>query len=168
MNRSVTTRRLRLQPMRLEDAENAIRILRHDRVKMTYMVPDLDREGANKLFLRLMELSVNDAHYVRGIYLENNLIGWINDTEIADSCVELGWVIDPNFHNRGIATEAVKAAIADLFGSGFRVVTAGAFAENTASIRVMEKAGMQRVERQDQIDYRGKSHLCVYYESRSE
>lgn len=162
------TERLRLQPMRPEDAENVIRILRHDLVKMTYMVPDLDREGAYKLFLRLKELSENDAHYVCGIYLENRLIGWLNDTEIGDSCVELGWVIDPQFHNHGYATEAVKAAIMDLHEKGFRSVTAGAFAENAASIRVMEKAGMQRLEQQDQIDYRGKSHSCIYYESQSE
>lgn len=168
MNRVIMTERLRLQPMRIEDAENVISILRHDHVKMTYMVPDLDREGAYKLFLRLKELSENDTHYVRGIYLENALIGWINDTEIQDSCVELGWVIDPLFYNHGYATEAVKAAVADLHEKGFHAVTAGAFAENSASIRVMEKAGMQRLERQDQIDYRGKSHLCVYYESRCE
>lgn len=162
------TERLRLQPMRIEDAENVIRILRDDMVKMTYMVPDLDREGAYKLFLRLKELSENDTHYVHGIYLETKLIGWINDTEIQDSCVELGWVIDPLFHNHGYATEAVKAAIADLHEKGVQTVTAGAFEENAASIRVMEKVGMQRLEQQDQIDYRGKSHLCIYYESRCE
>lgn len=155
-----------LRPMGLEDAEIAVRLLQDDLVKRTYMVPNLDREGANKLFLRLKELSEDDAHYVRGIYLKNTLIGWINDTQVQACSVELGWVIDPVFHNQGYGTAAVKAALAQLHGKGIPVVIAGAFAENIASIRVMEKAGMKRLEQQEQIEYRGKQHLCVYYESR--
>jgi len=58
---------------------------------------------------------------------------------------ELGWVFDPAFHGRGLATEAVRAAIGLCFGPlGLRRVTADCFAENEASWRLMERLGMRR------------------------
>ena len=50
-----------------------------------------------------------------------------------------------------------------LFSFGFLQVTAGAFENNAASIRVMEKSGMVRLDRTDTVTYRGKEHRCVYY-----
>jgi RimJ/RimL family protein N-acetyltransferase len=41
-------------------------------------------------------------------------------------------------------------------------VTAGAFEDNLASLRVMEKCGMQPMEHTDTIEYRGCEHLCLY------
>jgi len=57
----------------------------------------------------------------------------------------LGYLVDPAYAGRGIAT-AVTTALLDLaFGElGLRRVTAGCFADNVASWRVMEKAGMRR------------------------
>ncbi len=46
----------------------------------------------------------------------------------------------------------------------FTVVKTGAFTENIASIRVMEKCGMRRFDETEEIEYRGKNHTCVYYE----
>ena len=155
-----------LRPMTLADGENVIAILRDDLVKKTYMLPDLDQEGANKLFLRLKALSEDEMHYVRGIYLNDRLIGWINDTQMEKDTVELGWVIDSGYHNRGYGTAAVKLALHELHGKGMPVITAGAFSENAASICVMEKAGMKPIAMREEIEYRGRKHLCVYYESR--
>ena len=56
----------------------------------------------------------------------------------------------------------LKLAIADLFELGFKQVVAGAFVENPASLRVMEKAGMTPIEKVDEIEYRGRTHTCVY------
>ena len=60
-------------------------------------------------------------------------------------------------------TRALKLAITELFSLGYREVITGAFDENGASIRVMEKAGMVKLDKIDEIDYRGKLHKCVYY-----
>lgn len=155
-----------LRPMTIADGQNAVAILQDALVKKTYMLPDLDPEGANKLFLRLMALSSDPSHYVRGIYVLDRLIGWINDTQMEKDTVELGWVIDSGYHNRGYGTAAVKLALHELHGKGMPVITAGAFSENAASIRVMEKAGMKPIAMREEIEYRGRKHLCVYYESR--
>jgi RimJ/RimL family protein N-acetyltransferase len=69
----------------------------------------------------------------------------------------------PKFHNRGYCTEALTGAIQYLFYRGFDEVVAGAFEGNEASFRVMVKSGMEKQVYQDEIEYRGKVHRCVYY-----
>jgi RimJ/RimL family protein N-acetyltransferase len=57
----------------------------------------------------------------------------------------LGYLLDPAHHGRGLATEMVREALRLAFGDlGLRRVTAGCFADNVASWRVMEKVGMRR------------------------
>ena len=57
----------------------------------------------------------------------------------------LGYLLDPAHHGNGYATEMVGAALDLAFGAlGLHRVTAGCFADNVASWRVMEKAGMRR------------------------
>ena len=57
----------------------------------------------------------------------------------------LGYLLDPAHHGRGYATEMVRAALELAFGDlGLRRVTAGCFADNVASWRVLQKVGMRR------------------------
>ncbi len=145
-----------------KDAVSAV--LLNDQIKRTYMVPDLSSpEEADRLFLVLKELSRRDDHFVRGIIHNGELVGFLNDTEIMGSSIELGWVIHPRYHSRGFATQAVTLAIRELFGRGFTEVTAGAFEENPASIRVMEKCGMIPMGKTEVIEYRGKKHKCKFF-----
>lgn len=164
----VRTPRLLIRPILAEDRADMLRLLADKQVAQTYMLPDFPDEAAvTKLFERLRTLSGESAHYIRALILDGHAVGMVNDTEIADGTIELGWLLLPAFHGQGLMTEAVRAIIADLFTQGFAQVTAGAFEDNIASIRVMEKAGMRRMDgRTDLIDYRGKSRRCVYYAAR--
>jgi RimJ/RimL family protein N-acetyltransferase len=57
---------------------------------------------------------------------------------------EIGWLVDPAYGGRGLATEAAGEVLRICFEElGLRRVTAAAFAENAASVRVMEKIGMR-------------------------
>ena len=57
----------------------------------------------------------------------------------------LGYLVDPAHQGRGYATEIARAALDLAFGDlGLHRVTAGCFADNVASWRVMEKVGMRR------------------------
>jgi len=160
----IQTARLMLKPISDSDQTAMISILTDDIVKKTYLLPDFrTKEQAVMLFSKLREYSRSDMHYVRGIYLNETLIGILNDVEIREGSIELGYVIHPDYHNHGYATEALTAAIRDLFEHGFTTVIAGAFEDNLASIRVMEKAGMSRLNRNEEIEYRGDMHQCVYY-----
>ena len=158
------TERLELKPIRLEDKEAVIAILCDDEIKKTYMVPDFESyEQAEKLFLRLKELSERKDFYQVGIFVDDRLIGIANEVERVDKSIELGYAILPQYHNKGYGTEMLKAMIEQLLKDGFAEVITGAFEENGASIRVMEKCGMKRLEKMDEIEYRGKVHRCVYY-----
>lgn len=59
----------------------------------------------------------------------------------------LGYLIDPQFAGNGYATAIARALLELAFTKlGVRRVTAGCFADNRASWRVMEKLGMRREE----------------------
>lgn len=152
-----------LRPFLDSDIYAALKIILSDEVKRTYILPDLSQDGAKQLFSRLMELSVDSGHFVRAISVDGRMVGWLNDSEIQNGSLELGWVVHPDFQNRGYATSAVKLAFEELRAQGYKQVLAGAFASNAASIRVMEKAGMRRLERMDEVEYRGTVHNCVYF-----
>jgi RimJ/RimL family protein N-acetyltransferase len=58
---------------------------------------------------------------------------------------DLGYIFDPAYGGHGYATEAVSAMVAYAFDRlGVRRITAGCFADNLASVRILEKVGMRR------------------------
>ena len=132
-------------------------------VNKTYMLPDFESvEKARPLFDRLTALSRDEKRYVRAMEEDGQFVGFCNDVEQDGDTVEIGYAICPDVWGRGYCTAALKLAIADLFEMGFSRVVAGAFVENPASLRVMEKAGMSPIEKVDEIEYRGHTHTCVY------
>lgn len=160
------TRSLSLQPFEERDRADAVAILRNEEIKKTYMVPDFSSdEEAGRLFERLMCLSENAARFVYGIRLDGQLIGFVNEVEIDGGTVEVGYVIHPNWKNCGYATEALEACVQELLRMGYSAVRAGVFEENTASRRVIEKCGLKPVEKTDEIEYRGRTHRCIYFET---
>ena len=162
--REINTSRLTLSAFRECDFDALMSIFKSDAVKATYMVPDLQtREDEMKLFSALRTVSERDDRYVFGIFLDGKLIGILNDTEINGINIEIGYALHPDYYNQGYATEAFGAVIEHLFSKGFEVILAGAFEENTASMRVMEKCGMKRTKMTAEIEYLGVTHKCVYY-----
>ena len=140
-----------------------IELLTDVEVGKTYMVPDLpDKETKSEFFRRLQERSGRPENLLFAVAKEERLIGLIHKVAEEGDRIELGYAILPAEKNRGYASEALQAMIGALFAKGFRVVEAGAFAENAASQRVMEKCGMKRLEKTETVSYRGQDHLCVY------
>lgn len=162
--RQIQTLRLTLGEIRDCDFDDMMSVLKNDVVAATYRIPDLDtREAELELFEYLRDISQREDRYLFGIFLDGKLIGLINDCEINDECIEMGYALHPDYHNRGYTTEAFSAVIKSLLSKGFTEIIAGAFEDNIASIRVMEKCGMQRTKMTAEIEYRGKTHKCVYY-----
>jgi RimJ/RimL family protein N-acetyltransferase len=57
----------------------------------------------------------------------------------------IGYIVHPDFAGRGVASDLARGLLAAAFGHlGLRRVTAGCNADNLASVRVLEKAGMRR------------------------
>ena len=162
--RQIQTLRLTLGEIRDCDFDAMMSVLKNDVVAATYRIPDLDtREAELELFEYLRNISQREDRYLFGIFLDGKLIGLINDCEINDECIEMGYALHPDYHNKGYTTEAFAAVIKSLLSKGFTEIIAGAFEDNIASIRVMEKCGMKRTKMTAEIEYRGKTHKCVYY-----
>lgn len=163
----IKTERLELKAIDCGSLEALTELLLDPEVGKTYMVPEFeDREAARKLARRIAELSHRAERYVAGIYWEDSLVGIVNETEVEKDRIELGYALLSRCWGRGITTESMKGMIGYCFKQGFSEVTAGAFEDNIASIRVMEKCGMEKLDRTDSIDYRGTSHRCIYYSIR--
>lgn len=164
MSVNFTTKDLQIRPFSEEDRIAMGNLLMNGEIKKTYMIPDFDSQAAvDHLFDRFLALSGQEGHYVAGIYLKDMLIGFFNDVENDGERIELGYVISPAWQGRGYATQVLKGAIADLFRNGYQEVVAGAFEENQASIRVMVKSGMTKIALEEELEYRGENHHCVYY-----
>ncbi len=74
------------------------------------------------------------------------LVGMISFTLREAGSATIGWWFGPPYWGRGFATEAVGAAIRLAFlNPAVERLTAGAFVENAASLRVQEKLGFTRV-----------------------
>ena len=158
------TERLEIKPITQDDRERVLDLLTSHTVGETYMLPVYqNREEAEPLFRRLVTLSSDDSRYVAGVYLDGQFIGMMNDPEIKNKQIEVGYAYLPDYYNNGYATEAFKGAIDYLLAQGFETVIAGAFRENAASLRVMEKCGMTKQSYTDEIQYRGATYTCIYY-----
>ncbi len=167
MGKRIKTQRLEIKPFSGEDREVLAALLQNTEIKKTFMIPDVAaREALDKMVNTFLALSLAEDRFVRGIYANGELLGFVNDVEIDDGCMELGYVIHPAHWNKGFATEMLRAVIGHLLDNGFSAIRAGAFCKNAASIRVMEKCGMKKCPQLEQIEYRGANHTCVYYEIR--
>ena len=159
-----TTERLEIRPICQEDREAVLDLVTNEIVGRTYMFPAFkNREEAIPLFQRLVQLGTDNSRFVAGVYLGERFIGMMNDVEIKDGKIEMGYAYLPAYYNQGYATEAFRGAIDYLLANGLHTVVAGAFSENPASLRVMEKCGMTKQDYTDQIEYRGAMHTCIYY-----
>ena len=165
----IKTARLEIKPFAAEDRERLSSLLLNDDIKKTYMIPDFaTSEQLEKMMDNFERLSRDEGRFLRGIYDADGLVGFVNDVEMvnryAGGYIELGYVIHPDCWGRGYATEMLGAVIGARVSEGFATVRTGAFSENPASMRVMEKCGMQRIELTEEIEYRGKTHNCKYYQ----
>ncbi|WP_166389242.1 GNAT family N-acetyltransferase [Nocardioides ochotonae] len=155
----VRTERLLLRPARVDDADATYRI--RSLPEVAQWITSAPGEPASyaasfaepeRLARTLVVELAADGGPGRGPVI-GDLMLWVGDgwaqAEVAGAAraseAELGWVLDPAYAGRGLATEAVRALLETCFTTlGLRRVTAQCFADNTASWRLMERVGMRR------------------------
>ena len=165
----IITDRLVLKPYSANDRERLAEMFMDESITKTFMVPSYSSvQDYLELAEKLISFSSmeDETHLEYGVYLDSELIGMVNDCGIEDGEIEIGYVIHPEYQNRGYASEAVKAVIGELWDMGFQRITAGFFEENPASHKVMEKCGMTLTDEVDFDEYRGVRHKCLYCEIR--
>ncbi len=159
---AIDTARLRLQPLTISAAQAAL----EDRVglvaRLGARVPNEWPAADVRSFLPVYGQIIGEAPARDGwgIWLitlpaEGAVVGDIGFKGPPDTygSVEIGYSVLPAFQRRGIATEAALALVAWAQAQPrVRRVVAECLASNAASVRVLEKAGMQRIgQREDML-----------------
>ena len=164
MKKIIKTSHLIIKPYEDIDQIRLAELLTNKEIKKTVPITDCETEKAlSEMVTKLQNLSRSDDHFERGIYLDALLIGSVYDVEIDNDAIELGYLIHPACHNKGYATEMLRAVIQELLHDNYSTITACAFEENHASIQVMKKSGMKKTNKEKDIDDHGVKRHCVYY-----
>jgi RimJ/RimL family protein N-acetyltransferase len=95
----------------------------------------------------LLDLGDDADHVLVGVVNLRLETGYVQPGGPEHTVADVGYTFDPAYAGRGYATEAVSAMLGHAFEVlGARRARAGAFADNHASVRVLEKLGMRREE----------------------
>ena len=170
--KTIETIRLILRRFRVEDAEDMFRNWAGDPEVCKFLLwgPHKDAEVSRKRIMQWVSNYDLDNSYVWAIVLKNKnmAIGSISveiSNESSMSC-EVGYCIGREFWGRGIMTEALFAVMHYLFFEvGYQRIMAKHDTLNTASGRVMQKAGMHFVKLESKVGVRrdGSYYDCAVY-----
>jgi len=148
----IRTDRLLIRPVTADDAAHLWRYRQLPEVYDWITTAPADEEAFTAYFEDPHRLSVTLAIEHEGVVI-GDLYLHIEDpwaqTEVKEAArgvqAEIGWVLDPSYGGRGLATEAVAAMLRICFEElELRRVVANCFADNTGSWRLMERLGMRR------------------------
>ena len=164
-DRELVTAHLILKSIEDKDKKDFIPIFTNEEIKKTYMLPDLKtKEEKEALFTRLKKITEDRDRFTYGIYLDNKIIGYINEVTKNEDTIEMGYFLSPSVWGKGYATEALDACIKELFKIGYNHVKCGYFEGNIASKRVMEKCEMHVTGEEEYIEYKGNKLKAIYYQ----
>jgi RimJ/RimL family protein N-acetyltransferase len=148
------TERLTIRPMTRDDLDAVWRVRRKPACYEWLPAASVERDDLARLFddpgrlERTLVIELDGA--VVGDLMLRVEDAWAQREVLDDARntqAELGWVVDPAYGGRGLATEAVRELLRICFEDlELRRVVAGCFADNTASWRLMERLGMRREE----------------------
>jgi ribosomal-protein-alanine N-acetyltransferase len=146
---TLETERLLLRPYEEGDLDEMHRLWSDK--KTMYYLDDIFCETIEKTkeYLKI-GMANADGHYFciceKGVGRFIGSIGYtIADEPPLGKIVHMGYMLFPEYHGRGYMTEAVKKVIAFAFEKdGVLRITTGCHKENTASRRVIEKAGFRK------------------------
>jgi len=148
---TLRTDRLELRPVRDEDIDRILEYRNLPEVTRWLLRTEVDPVSFRAAWRHAAEDP--DDHSL-AVTLDDVVIGTVS-LDLVDGMgqpgmpqrteAELGYTFDPAYGGHGYATEAVTAMVAHAFDRlGVRRITAGCFADNLASMRILEKVGMHR------------------------
>ncbi len=142
------TERLTLRRYRPWDAEDLYDRFGTDEVMFQYSGwnPYANPEMAQETVQRFIASYENDHSYSWIMDFDDELVGTIGAYDAQDDQIEVGFSVARICWGRGYAAEALQTVLRYLTeNEGFRRVTAWCAAENIASQKTMEKAGMKLI-----------------------
>lgn len=148
---TLRTDRLELRPVRDEDVDRILEYRNLPEVNRWLISTEVDPASFRAACRQASEDPYD--HSVAAV-LDGVVIGTVS-LEVIDGMgqpgmkerteAQLGYTFDPAYAGHGYASEAAIAMVAYAFDQlGVRRITAGCFADNLASVRILEKIGMRR------------------------
>lgn len=147
------TERLALRPARPDDLDRMLEFRTLTEVGHWLIRATVDPQAYRRAWLASVDDPCDHSVVVE---LEGRVIGTVS-LEVVDGMGQddgapalrceglLGYIFDPAHAGQGFATEAAREMLALAFEDlALRRVTAGCFADNTASWTILEKLGMRR------------------------
>ena len=156
------TEHLVLRELRETDREDIFNNINHDKEVLKYYLDNYHEDIASFSLEKTLDWCRKAERYYLAIVLKDTgeVIGTINQCSGINryfNNIEIGYALGSKYWNKGYGTEALKAFITFLFGKGIHKVYCGCIKENTASSKVMLKAGMK---------YEGTRIQEIYYHER--
>lgn len=153
-----------LDKITLDDAYDYYLIASNKNITISFMLDEVEtiNEAKSEIEDVINNYSDNEYYYF-AIRLNNKLIGVMKTYE--SDYLELGYAINEDYWNKGYATIALNL-VTDYFLKMDRIkkIILGAFSDNYASIRVMEKCGYSFLGiKKDEFYYKGKSRDICYF-----
>ncbi|MFF5173370.1 GNAT family N-acetyltransferase [Micromonospora sp. NPDC000089] len=148
---NLRTERLELRPVRDEDVDRILEYRNLPEVTRWLLRTDVEPASFRAAWRGAAE---DPDDHSAAVVLDGTVIGTVS-LDVVDGMgqpgmpsrtdARIGYIFDPAYRGHGYATEAVTAMVAYAFGRlGVRRITAGCFADNVASVRILEKVGMRR------------------------
>ena len=164
------TRQMILRRYRMEDAEPLYRDLGSDPEMVRYSGwnPYATLEMAEKTVRQFIDSYSDDRSYSWIMDIEGVAVGTIGAYDFQNDRIEVGYSVIRGWQGRGLATEALSRVLKYLTENEcISCVTAWCAAENAASRKVLEKAGMQFVSMErDGISVGDRSYDILHFEYR--
>ncbi len=146
----VETDRLVLRDWKSEDLPSFIAMNKDDRV-MRFFPSVLTGEETESFFSRIQSEFDRNGWGLYAVEMRSTgqFIGYVGLHEIGFDAdftpgVEIGWRLNADYHNQGLATEAAKAVLELAKSKGLKRLYSFTAKNNAPSERVMQKIGMKK------------------------
>ena len=153
-----------LDKITLDDVFDYYLIASNKNITISFMLDEVETiKEAKSVIEDVINNYSDNEYYYFAIRLNNKLIGVMKTYE--SDYLELGYAINEDYWNKGYATIALNL-VTDYFLKMDRIkkIILGAFSDNYASIRVMEKCGYSFLGiKKDEFYYKGKSRDICYF-----
>ena len=153
-----------LDKITLDDVNDYYLIASNKNITTSFMLDEVENlEEARSAIEEVINNYSDNEYYYFAIRLDNKLIGVMKTYE--SDYLELGYAINEEYWNKGYATIALNL-VTNYFLKMDRIkkIILGAFSDNYASIRVMEKCGYSFLGiKKDEFYYKGKSRDICYF-----
>ena len=143
------TERLTLRGMRVSDAEDMFAYARYEPVTRYLTWTPHPNLKHTKDYLTYVGQRYRTGDFFDWAVVckeDGRMIGTCGFTsfDFASDCAEIGYVLNPDYHGRGLASEAVREVVSFGFKElSLHRIEAKFIQENTRSLRLMERVGMK-------------------------